>query len=108
MDVPNDTKQPKRRTASKKDTEERRLEEAEEDNLDKTENYLGALMKLSYKHLDGTNITKADMGYVLDHMPLTSDECESKVSHRILIEELRNQNANLMSADIQPKAVGAL
>ena len=80
----------------------------EEDNLEKTENYLGALMKLSYKHLDGTNITKADMGYVLDHMPLTSDECESKVSHRILIEELRNQNANLMSAEIQPKAVGAL
>ena len=65
-------------------------------------------MKLAYKQTDGSSLTKEDMSYVLAHMPFTSDECESKVSHRILIDELRNQNPHLMSADMQPKAINAL
>ena len=80
----------------------------DEDNLEKTENYLGALMKLSYKHIDESTLTKEDMSYVLAHMPFTSDECESKVSHRILINEIRNQNPHLVSTDMQPKAINAL
>ena len=65
-------------------------------------------MKLAYKHIDGNQLTKADMAYVLSHMPFTSDECESKMSHRLLIEELQKENPHLMSADIKPKAIAAL
>ena len=65
-------------------------------------------MKLTYKHIDGNLLTKADMAYVLSHMPFTSDECESKMSHRLLIEELQKENPHLMSADIKPKAIAAL
>lgn len=53
---------------------------------------MGALMKLAYKHLDGTNLTKADMVHVLSHMPFTEDEPECKVSHRIFLEETHRGN----------------
>ena len=74
----------------------------DEENLEKTENSMGALMKLAYKHLDGTNVTKADMVHVLSHMPFTEDEPESKTTHRIFLEEVRNQNQHLMSPEVKP------
>ena len=49
---------------------------------------MGALLKLAYKHIDGTNLTRADIAYVLSHIPFTSDECECKVTHRIFLEEV--------------------
>ena len=72
----------------------------EEDNLEKTENSMGALLKLSYNHIDGTHLTKADMVHVLNHMPFTEDEPECKVTHRIFLEEVRKPNEHLASAEV--------
>merc|ERR1712176_1244275 len=74
----------------------------EEDNIERTENAMGALMKLTYKHIDGTNLTRADMLYVLSKMPFTSDDCECKVTHRIFLDEIRANNAHLMSDEVKP------
>lgn len=74
----------------------------EEDNIEKTENSMGAMLKLTYKHLDGNSLTKADMVHVLSHMPFTSDDCEAKVTHKLFIDEVRNNNAHLMSDEVKP------
>lgn len=75
----------------------------EEDNLEKTENYMGALIKLAYKHLDThCNLTKKDVIHVLSHMPFTSDDVESKMTHKLFIDAVRNKNPRLLTPEVQP------
>ena len=40
-----------------------------EENMEITENAMGALAKLGYKHLDGTNVTEADLAGVFSFFP---------------------------------------
>ena len=46
------------------------------ENLEATENAMGALAKIAYKHMDGTNVTAADLAGVYGFFPFKSDECE--------------------------------
>jgi hypothetical protein len=55
-----------------------------------TENAMGALAKIAYKHIDGTNVTEEDLIGVLGQMPLKADENENMKSHSILIAELHD------------------
>ena len=80
----------------------------DEENLDTTENYMGALIKIAYKHLDGNTVTKADMVHVLTHMPFTSDEPECKMTHKLFLEEVRSQNQHLMSPEVYPAVQQAI
>lgn len=57
-----------------------------EDNLMCTESVMGAMAKMAYKHIDGKNLTTADLAGVLSRMPFTAQETENMTSHRILIE----------------------
>jgi hypothetical protein len=47
---------------------------------------MGAIAKMAYKHIDGKNLTTADLAGVLSRMPFTAQETENMTSHRILIE----------------------
>lgn len=47
------------------------------ENMEATENAMGALVKIAYKHMDGTNVTEADLSGVMGFMPFKSDECEA-------------------------------
>ena len=48
-----------------------------EENMEATENAMGALAKIAYKHMDGSNVTEADLSGVFSFMPFKSDECEA-------------------------------
>ena len=47
------------------------------ENMEATENAMGALAKLAYKHMDGSNVTEADLCGVFGFMPFKEDECEA-------------------------------
>ena len=47
-----------------------------EENMELTENAMGALAKLAYKHMDDTNVTEADLAGVFSFFPFKQDECE--------------------------------
>ena len=80
----------------------------EEDNIVCTESTMGALAKIAYKHMDGTNVTSADLVGVLSRMPFTADETEAMSSHRILIEEAMNPNSAVHEAGVKASVKEAL
>jgi len=59
----------------------------EADRIVSSESTLGALAKMSYKHLDNSVISNADLSMVLSKMPFTSFEDENKSSHRNLMQQ---------------------
>ena len=73
-----------------------------------TENSLGALAKLCYKHLDGSVLTHADLVSVLNRMPFTSDENESMTSHRILLDQIEQADSVVHHEAVKPAAQQAV
>ena len=55
----------------------RRDEAFSPENMDATENAMGALAKIAYKHIDGSTVTEADLSGVFSFFPFKSDECEA-------------------------------
>ena len=78
------------------------------DNMEATENAMGALAKIAYKHMDGTNVTEADLAGVFGFMPFKSDECEAQTTHRVFLEQINDSASALHSAGVKPAAQEAL
>ena len=77
-------------------------------NMPSTENAMGALAKLAYKHLDGTHVTQADLLGVISMLPFKQDECEAQTTHRLFLDQLRDSNSILNSQSVKPAALEAL
>lgn len=74
-----------------------------------TENAMGALAKLAYKQMDGTNVTEDDLIGILGQMPFKSDECESQKTHSILVAEMQDASSIVnTSANVKAAAVEAI
>ena len=78
------------------------------DNMEATENAMGALAKIAYKHIDGAIVTEADLSGVLSFMPFKSDECEAQQTHRIFLEQINDSASAVHSAGVKPAAQEAL
>ncbi len=57
------------------------------DNMEATENAMGALAKIAYKHI-GAEVSEADLCGVLGFLPFTSDESEAMTTHRYFLEQV--------------------
>ena len=79
-----------------------------EENMEATENAMGALAKIAYKHMDGSNVTEADLSGVFSFMPFKSDECEAQTTHRIFLEQISDSASVVHSAGVKPAAQEAL
>lgn len=79
-----------------------------EENMELTENAMGALAKLAYKHMDGTNVTEADLAGVFSFFPFKQDECECQTTHRIFLEQIGDSASVIHSAAVKPAAQEAL
>ena len=55
----------------------RREEAFSEENMEATENAMGAILKLCYRHIDGNNLKEEDLVGVLGMFPFKEDECEA-------------------------------
>lgn len=77
-------------------------------NMISTENAMGSLAKLAYKHLDGVHVKEEDLMGVLSMLPFKQDECEAQTTHRIFLDELRDANSLLNAPQIKPSAMEAL
>lgn len=51
------------------------------DEMEVTENAMGALAKIAYKHIDSGFVTEADLSGVFGFFPFKEDEMEAQVSH---------------------------
>ena len=80
----------------------------EPDNMEATENAMGAIAKIAYKHIDGGAVTEADLAGVFSFFPFTSDECEAQNTHKIFLEQISDANSAVHSANIKPAAQEAL
>lgn len=78
------------------------------ENMEATENAMGALAKIAYKHMDGTNVSDADLSGVLGFLPFKSDECEAQTTHRIFLEQISDSTSVVHSAGVKPAAQEAL
>lgn len=78
------------------------------DNMEATENAMGALARIAYKHIDGTNVTEADLCGVFGFFPFTSDELEAQTTHKIFMEQIGDSASVVHSAAIKPAAQAAL
>lgn len=78
------------------------------DNMEATENAMGALAKIAYKHIDGTNVTEADLCGVFGFFPFVSDELESQNTHKIFLEQIGDSASVVHSVAIKPAAQAAL
>lgn len=78
------------------------------DCMEATENAMGALAKLAYKHIDGTNVTEADLCGVYSFFPFKEDECEAQTSHRIFFDQIKDSSSVVHSAAVKPAAQEAL
>ena len=74
------------------------------ENMEATENAMGALAKIAYKHMDGTNVTAADLAGVYSFFPFKSDECECQCTHGYFIEQIANSASPVHSAEVKPAA----
>ena len=63
----------------------RREEAFSPDSMEATENAMGALAKIAYKHMDGTNVTEADLCGVFTFLPFKEDESECQRTHGIFL-----------------------
>lgn len=78
------------------------------DCMEATENAMGALAKLAYKHMDGINVEEADLCGVFSFFPFKQDECEAQTTHRIFFDQIRDSNSVVHSAAVKPVAQEAL
>ena len=69
---------------------------------------MGALAKIAYKHMDGTNVTEADLCGVFSFLPFKEDECECQTTHRIFLEQIQDTSSIVHSANIKAAAQEAL
>jgi len=76
--------------------------------MEATENAMGALAKIAYRHMDGTNVTEADLCGVFSFLPFKEDECECQTTHRIFLDQIRDGASVVHSANIKPAALEAL
>ena len=76
--------------------------------MEASENAMGALAKIAYKHMDGTNVTEADLCGVFSFLPFKEDECECQTTHRIFLDQIRDTSSIVHSANIKPAAQEAL
>ena len=78
------------------------------DEMEATENAMGALAKIAYKHIGDAGVTEADLCGVFSFFPLKEDECEAQVSHRIFLEQILDSNSVVHTAAVKPAAQEAL
>jgi len=78
------------------------------ENMDATENAMGALAKIAYKHIGSGQVTEADLCGVFSFFPFKEDECEAQTSHRIFIEQVMTADSVVHSAAVKPAAQTAL
>ena len=78
------------------------------ENMEVTENAMGALAKIAYKHMGDGGVTEADLSGVLGFFPLKEDECEALVSHRIFLEQIQNAGSVVHTPGVKPAAQEAL
>ena len=57
------------------------------ENMEATENAMGALAKIAYKHI-GADVSEADLCGVLGFLPFTSDESEAVTTHKYFLEQV--------------------
>jgi len=79
-----------------------------EENIMCTESVMGAMAKMAYKHMDGKNLTTADLAGVLSRMPFTAQETENMTSHRILIEQCLDPKSIVHNNAVKPAAQAAI
>ena len=82
----------------------RRDEAFSPENMEVTENAMGALAKIAYKHMGDGDVSEADLVGVLGFFPLKEDECEALVSHRIFLEQIQNAASVVHSPGVKPAA----
>ena len=81
----------------------------DEENMEATENAMGALAKIAYKHAGAADVTEADLAGVFSFFPFKSDECEAQVTHRIFLEHVADSSSILhTSAAVKAAAQQAL
>lgn len=78
------------------------------ENMDSTENAMGALAKIAYKHIDGSTVTEADLCGVFSFFPFKEDENEAQCTHRAFLEQIANGSSAVHSAGVKPAAQEAL
>lgn len=78
------------------------------DNMEATENAMGALIKIAYKHTGSADVSEADLAGVLGFFPFKSDECEAQTTHRIFLEQIKDASSALHAAGVKPSAQAAL
>jgi len=79
-----------------------------EENMEATENAMGALAKIAYKHSGSSDVTESDLVGVLSFFPFKSDECESQTTHRIFLEQVKDGASVVHSAGVKAAAQEAL
>lgn len=78
------------------------------DNMEATENAMGALAKIAYKHIGSPEVTEADLAGVFSFFPFKSDEAEAQTTHRIFLEQVKDTSSPLYLASVKPAAQEAL
>ena len=79
-----------------------------EENMEATENAMGALAKIAYKHSGTAEVGEGDLAGVLGFFPFKSDECESQTTHRIFLEQIKDGSSIVHTAAVKPAAQEAL